>query len=82
MKGLELSKQALDHYFKILNNFSTSTKKRLIVMLTESIEGEEPQTSPKIDELYGAWQDDKSADEIVNEIKESRTYNREIDDLQ
>jgi len=80
MKGLELSREALDQYFKVFNNFSVATKKKLIAMLTESI-GEEQETSQKIDELYGAWEDDKSADEIVNKIQEARTYNREIDDL-
>jgi hypothetical protein len=55
----------------------TESKKELIIQLTDSIESSK---IPKkgIDHLYGAWEDNRTAEEMIKEIGESRTQNREI----
>lgn len=60
-------------YWKILRNLGVNVKKDLILLLVDSI----PETKPDspenwADKFYGAWQDDKSPEELINQIRESR----------
>jgi hypothetical protein len=79
MSSIAINKKLLDSHFRFLKNLDTASKKRLIVRLTESIE-----TSTKkdnLDKLFGAWKDSRSADEIIEDIRNSRVNSREIEDL-
>jgi hypothetical protein len=69
--SLALTNTAIEKYFGFLTKLDNVSKKKLIIKLTESIEVTEKK---KIDleSLYGAWEDSKSSDEIVKEIRESR----------
>ncbi len=68
-----------DNYFRYLKNLDTESKKRLIIRLTESIEeGERPD---KLDQLFGAWKDSRSAEEIIDDIRKSRVNVKDIEDL-
>ncbi len=68
---LTLNSTSFDKYFGFLLKLDTLTKKRLIIKLTESINNSE---SKKIDlaMLHGGWEDSRSSDEIINDIKISR----------
>lgn len=68
----------------ILNNLISlpiKEKIEIIAMLSKSLV-EENQVSAKVDNwadsLYGAWKDDRSAEEIVADIRASRTSNRDV----
>ena len=74
MGNLTANKKTLDKYFGILKSLDTGSKKKLIDRLSKSIR-KEKKGSFKLDEIYGAWQDSKSADEIIDEITKSRTKN-------
>lgn len=53
----------------------TTSKKKLIIKLTESIE--ESKTNKKsIASLFGSWKDNRDTDLIFKEIRESRIHNR------
>ncbi len=69
--GLALTNSMIDKYFAFLTKLDNSSKKKLIVKLTESMED---NTNKDFDlwSLYGAWEDARSSDEIIKEIKESR----------
>jgi len=71
MGHLAISSKILDKYFRFLINLDNSSKKRLIIRLTESIEKEKKENTD-LSLLYGAWADDKDADEIIMEIRNSR----------
>ena len=70
--GLALTNKTIDKYFGFLTRLDNGSKKKLIVKLTESIELTEDKEFD-LRSLFGAWVDTKNCDEIINEIKESRT---------
>ncbi|MCW3807912.1 hypothetical protein [Plebeiibacterium marinum] len=70
--GLALTSRSIDKYFGFLTRLDNGSKKKLIVKLTESIEVKENKEFD-LRSLFGAWDDSKDSDEIINEIRESRT---------
>ncbi len=75
MGHLAISSKILDKYFGFLINLDNSSKKRLIIRLTESIETEKKENTD-LSLLYGAWTDDRDSDEIIREIRNSRIEKR------
>jgi len=71
MGSLTISNKILDKYFGYLKNLDNSAKKNLIIKLTKSIEAKSNKTFD-IKSVFGAWDDDRTSDEIINEIKSSR----------
>lgn len=71
MGGLTTSSKVLEKYFGYLKNLDEKSKKLLIDKLRQSIN---PRRKKKFDikSLYGAWEDDRSSDEIIEEIRSSR----------
>ena len=80
MENLTMSESTLNKYFGILENLDTNSKKKLIIRLTKSINSK-PKQKEKIENIFGAWQGAKSADEIIDEIRNSRYNKREIEEL-
>ena len=80
MGHLAINSKILDKYFGFLVKLDNSSKKRLIIKLTESIEIEKEK---KIDLnlLYGAWEDNRDSDEIIKDIRDSRIENRKIEEF-
>lgn len=74
MVHLAINSKILDKYFGFLVKLDNSSKKRLIIKLTESIEIEE-EKELDLNLLYGAWEDDRDSDEIIKEIRDSRIEN-------
>lgn len=66
-----LNNELIEKYFGILEKFDTQSKKKLIKKLEESITVTK-KSSMDIESLFGAWQDDRSSDEIIEDIKGSR----------
>jgi len=75
MGNMSMSNKALDKYFGLLSRLDNSTKKRLIIKLTESLELEKEKSDLK--SLFGAWEDSRESDEIIKEIRESRVNKME-----
>ena len=78
MATLKISDKSIARYFGFLKNMDVQSKKKLIAHLTDSIKSNK-KTKKGIDHLFGAWEDTRTAEEIINEIRESRTQNREIE---
>jgi hypothetical protein len=78
MGSLTISNKVLDKYFAFLSRFDTQTKKKLIIKLTDSIE---TSPTPQVDlrALFGAWEDHRSSEEIIDEIRQSRVENRNLE---
>ena len=77
MGSLVFNSSVLDKYFGILKDMDIDSKKKLIIKLIESI-----QTKKKvvygIDEVYGAWQDSRMAEDIIEYIESSRVNKEDI----
>jgi hypothetical protein len=70
MASLTLTDKILEKYVSLLNGLDKASKKKIIVRLTESLDLKEQ--SVDLNTLFGAWEDNRSSDEIINDIKESR----------
>jgi hypothetical protein len=75
---ISLKKTSIDKYFGFLTKLDNISKKRLIVKLTESIEIKEKKHLD-LKSLYGAWEDTRTSDEIINDIRNSRVEKKPID---
>lgn len=80
MASLALNNKTLDKYFGILKNLDIDSKKNLIIKLTQSIQTKR-KTKTDLKEIFGAWQDSRTADEIIAEIETARFNDRKIEDL-
>lgn len=78
--SLALKNTTIDKYFGFLSKLDNVTKKRLIVKLMESIEVKEKKHFD-LASLYGAWEDARSSDEIINDIKNARVEKNDLIDL-
>ena len=68
--SLALTNDTIDKYFGFLSHLDNSSKKRLIIKLTESIE-DKKEVKISLQDLSGAWEDSRNSDEIINEIRNS-----------
>jgi len=71
MGYLAINNNIIDKYLSFLFKLDDSSKKRLIVKLSESIE-EENKEKTDIKKLFGAWIDERTSDEIIDDIRSSR----------
>ena len=69
----------IDNYFGLLSSLSRENKIKLIAKLSNSIVDEASEKEEVIDKFFGAFKSGKSAEEIIKDIRESRTFNRKIE---
>jgi hypothetical protein len=69
----------IENYFGLLNGLSKENKLRLIAKLSNSVADEVVKNDDVVDKYFGAFKSDKSAEEIIKEIRESRNFNRSIE---
>lgn len=75
--SLALTNNTIDKFFGFLSQIDNDSKKKMIIKLTESIEIKE-ESKFNLRSLFGAWEDNRDSDEIINEIKNSRVENKNI----
>ena len=74
------NKIMVDDYYGLLRNLSKETKIKLIAKLSNSIIADNTSENENVvDNFFGAFKSNKSAEEIIKEIRESRTFNRTIE---
>ena len=79
MGKLAINNKGLNKYFALLNQLDDSAKKKLIIKLTESLETKTQE--PNLQSLFGAWEDNRDADTINKEIRNSRVDSRIIENF-
>jgi hypothetical protein len=80
MGTLALTNNTIDKYFGYLRKLDNNSKKKLIISLTESIETNEDKPFD-LKSIFGAWDDPRDSDEIINQIREARVNYPEIEEL-
>jgi len=71
-----------DNFFDMIKNLSTDVKLELISKITDSLKATKKEAEDDSwKKLFGAWQSDQSAEEIIEEIRASRHTHRQIEDL-
>ena len=76
-----LDNSIADFYYDILNNLDKDSKLDLISRLSQSLKDEKPKPDTSLESLFGAYQSDESAEEIIESIRNSRLFNRSIETL-
>lgn len=76
MKATDLNINLIETQFELLNNLSADNKLELIAKLSNSMKTTKRAKDDSLKSLYGAFISKQSADEIINDIKQARTFNR------
>jgi hypothetical protein len=79
MKSAVNNNIILDSYIGLLNHLSLSSKKELISKLKELTKSDIKLNNTKFKDSFGAFESDKSAEEIIEDLKKSRVFNRQIE---
>ncbi len=78
--GLVLGDNTINKYFSFLTKLDNLTKKKLIVKLTESMEFNKKEKFD-LKSVCGTWEDSRSSDEIIADIKTARVEKSNSIDL-
>jgi len=84
MKASSKNIEIADYYFGLLSNLNADSKLELITRLSDSLKSKSPSKSDddsSLNTLYGAFKTSASAEHMISELRESRTFNRAIEDL-
>ncbi len=81
MDTTERNKKLIESYYELLRNLSPDNKLELIERLTQSLKIDVNKDSGSLQKAFGAYRSDKNADQLIKEIRESRNFNREIEEL-
>jgi len=81
MKATDIDTTLIDGYLQLLDNLSPSNKLDLISKLTLSVKTDITRNKDVFYEAFGAWESVETADQIIENIRASRTFNRKIEQL-
>lgn len=76
MQAADFKFNAIDTYLDLLRSLSPENKLELISKLSDSLKSSIRPTGKSVSDLYGAFISDKSADEILSELRASRNAKR------
>lgn len=71
----------INNYLGLLKSLPPDSKLEIISRLSDSLKSSKQPKGKSLKSLFGAFKSDKSADEMIRELKEARTFNRKIEPL-
>lgn len=81
MKAIDVHTRLIDGYIGLLRNLSPDNKLDLIEKLTKSLRRDLSRNRKSLKRAFGAFQSDKTADQLIKEIRESRNFTRYTQEL-
>lgn len=81
MKAADIKMNLVDSFFFLLKNLSSNHKLELIARLSKSMKTSNKAKKASLRSLYGSWVSDQSADELIDELKKARNFDREREKL-
>jgi hypothetical protein len=81
MNSADVNITIIEGYLELLDNLSPSNKLDLISRLSASVKSDLTDKKSSFQRAFGAFESDKSADEIIEEIRSSRTFTRQIEEF-
>jgi hypothetical protein len=79
MKTAEINTTIVDGYVELLDNLSTNNKLDLISKLTVLIKSDLTEKKSSFKKAFGAFDSEKTAEEIIEEIRNSRVFTRQVE---
>ncbi len=75
MKAININTSLVDNYYAILKSLSPNNKLELIARLSNSMKITQKENDEiSLDTLYGSWDSDDTAEEIIAELKSARSF--------
>lgn len=82
MKTTDININLVDSYYTLLKSLSPNNKLELIARLSNSMKTtKKTKREVSLSSLYGSWVSEQSADELVDELKKARKFNRKREEL-
>lgn len=81
MKTANINTTIVDGYLQLLENLSPDSKLDLICKLTASVKSDITSKEHSFKKAFGAFQSEETAEEIINGIRSSRIFTRQIKDF-
>lgn len=81
---MKLSSQNIsiaDYYFGLLQHLNPDSKLDLISKLSQSLKISDEAPVVSLQSLFGAYQSEETADEIIDQLRASRMFNRNRETL-
>ncbi|MFW5831609.1 MAG: hypothetical protein ACOCVA_05120 [Prolixibacteraceae bacterium] len=78
--SIKTKHKIINSYFNLMKDWDNDSKKELIIRLTKSIDRKkagEPETS----DFFGAWEDERSAQEIYEDIRADRVNKNQTEEF-
>ena len=79
MKPVDINTTLIEGYLQMLDNLSPNNKLDLISKLTLSVKTDITDRKKHFYKAFGAWDSKQSADEIINDLRSSRNFNRQTE---
>lgn len=77
---IDVENKKVNRYFRYMKNWDTKSKRDLIVKLIDSFE-DQNKDQHDFSNCFGAWEDSRSANEIIDDIRSNRKNIHEIEDF-
>ena len=81
MNTADINIKLIDSYMSLLKNMSPQNKLDLISRLTKTVKRDLDQEKADFYKAFGGWDKNESAEDLIETIKGSRTYNRTIEEF-
>lgn len=81
MNTADLNTKLINSYISLLENMSAQNKLDLISKLTNIVKADIKQDKDDFYKAFGGWDSDESAEELIDIIKGSRTFNKTIEEF-
>lgn len=82
MKTADLDTTLIDSYYTLLKSLSPNNKLELIARLSKSMKTTKKRDKEvSLESLYGSWESDQTADELIAELKAARNFTRKREEL-
>ena len=81
MNTADINTKLIDSYISLLKNMSAQNKLDLISKLTNSVKSDIEHGKADFYKAFGGWDENESAEELIDTIKGSRTFNRTIEEF-
>ena len=79
MKTAEINNTIVEGYIRLLGNLSPTNKLDIISKLTASVKSDLANKKLSFKESFGGFVSNQSAEEIIEDIRKSRVFTREIE---
>ena len=79
MKAIDINNRLVDTYLELLKNLDPKVKLDLINKLSLSVKTDLSKKKSSFNKAFGAWDSEDDAERINFEIRESRNFNRIIE---